>query len=173
MEEYRKRVFNLLLGMLQSEDTAEELTQEVLFRAEQSLPKLREKKALSSWIYRIAVNSAIDYLRRKKRIISLDDMPESGFSPDLDDAISEKEISWCVKNRIEELPAIYKTVLIMAEIEGLKQKEIANILSISLSTVKMRLHRARRMLKSKVEEVCDVEKKDGELSCIPKKDACC
>jgi RNA polymerase sigma-70 factor (ECF subfamily) len=145
----------------------------VLFRAQQSLKNLREKRALSSWIYRIAVNCAVDHIRKRKRAISLDDIQEPGFEPDLEREISDREISWCIKNRIEQLPAIYKAVLIMAELEGLKQIEIARILSVSLSAVKMRLHRARRMLKEKVEEVCDVKRENGELSCIPKKDTCC
>jgi RNA polymerase sigma-70 factor (ECF subfamily) len=84
----------------------------------------------------------------------------------IEQKIVRKEMSECVRQYIDKLPTDYKTVLILSEIEGFKNKEIANILQISLDNVKIRLHRARAGLKNELNDGCDFYHNDqGTLAC--------
>jgi RNA polymerase sigma-70 factor (ECF subfamily) len=87
-------------------------------------------------------------------------------TPSIDQQLIRKEMNECIQNFIEELPENYRTVLVLSALEGLKNREIAEILQVSLSTVKIRLHRARAKLKKELEIHCSFYRDErNELAC--------
>ena len=156
------------LSRLVGENEAEDLAQEVFNKVNRSLGGFKEKSKLSTWIYRIATNTVIDksrstaYKQATKNVSLEDDADRNshrvveGQKPSsTDQLVIRKEMSDCINEYIDKLPLDYKTVIVLSELEGLANKEIAEILDISLDNVKIRLHRARTKLKAILNEACD------------------
>ncbi len=129
---------------------AEDATQEAFIRAWVKLPGYQSNAPFSHWIYRIAVNTALDTLREKPQE-SLDDETSvgqlPGRSPDPEAAIIEREKSNDVQNAIKALPDAARTVLVLREFGGLSYDEIASTLDIPIGTVMSRLNYARTRLR--------------------------
>ena len=161
------------LARLAGENEAEDLTQEVFVKVAQALDNFRGESKLSTWLYRIATNAALDRLRspsfqRMAQIGLADDLIETGEAeiedrdvwtgektPSIEQQFVRKEMNECIRDFIEKLPESYRTVLVLSELEGLKNNEIADILGVTLDTVKIRLHRARKKLREELETHCD------------------
>ena len=163
---------------------AEDLTQDVFMKISKALNNFKGESKLSTWIYRIATNIAMDRLRNPsyKQTVQRKPAKESiGDSeatiedrdawtgekePSVTQKVIRKEMNQCIWNFIENLPGNYKTVVILSELEGLKNQEIANILQISLDNVKIRLHRAKAKLRKKLESNCSFYRNEqNELAC--------
>ncbi|MCQ3928916.1 MAG: RNA polymerase subunit sigma-24 [Chloroflexi bacterium] len=153
---------------LAGEVEAEDLTQEVFVKVNRGLEEFRGESQLSTWIYRIATNTAIDRLRsRTDNPIALvelsDDLTESEDQEmwtgekalSVEQQLVRQQMNDCIRNLIHQLPEDYQTVLILSELEGIKNQAIADILGISLETVKIRLHRARAKLRHELEAHCE------------------
>ena len=153
------------------ESEAEDLTQIALQRVSEGLPRFRGEASLSTWIYRIATNAALDKLRSAKhepadrldrRGGQADD--ESDFeegvvsgeaqSPSAEVTLIRAEMNTCIREFIERLPENYRTVLVLSELEGFGNGEIASVLGVRLDTVKIRLHRAREKLRNDLASGC-------------------
>jgi RNA polymerase sigma-70 factor (ECF subfamily) len=182
-KDYQPRILRYLTR-LTGKYEAEDLSQDVFIKVERGLKNFRGESKLSTWIYRIATNTAVDRMRNP----SFKYIASGGFTSEpiqKDDSDTEdkdlftgekvestdqqfvrKEMNSCIRNFIENLPENYKTVVILSELEGLKNKEIAEILNLSLDTVKIRLHRARAQLRKKLESNCSFYRNEqNELSC--------
>ena len=86
--------------------------------------------------------------------------------PAAEQALIRKEMNQCIRNFIEALPGDYRTVIVLSEVEGLKDQEVADILGVTLNTVKIRLHRARARLKRELATQCSFHRDEcGELAC--------
>ncbi len=143
---------------------ADDLTQEVFMKVSRGLKGFRGESKLSSWIYRIATNTALDHLRRTSQttteIPSVDMEREEepirlrGAIPLIDRQLIQKEMNACIRNVIKKLPEEYRTVIVLRELEEFRNNEIAEILQVSLDTVKIRLHRARAKLREELENLC-------------------
>ena len=127
----------------------------------------RGESSISTWVYRIATNAAMDRVRSpayRARVVStpVDDSCDSGEglggtqgqTASLEQDAIRNEMSGCVQSLVAQLPANYRTVLVLSETEGMKNAEIAEVLGISVETVKIRLHRARARLKQILEANC-------------------
>lgn len=147
---------------------AEDIAQEVFTRISSRLGGFRGKSKLSTWIYRIATNTTIDRLRsvayrhsKVQRELEETDGPETqndwiaNSQAATDQTLIRKEMSECVIEYINNLPPDYRTIIALSELGDLTNKEIADILEISLENVKMRLHRARAKLKTALNDGCD------------------
>jgi RNA polymerase sigma-70 factor (ECF subfamily) len=165
---------------------AEDLAQEVFMKVNKGLDGFEGKSSLSTWIYRLATNAALDKLHSrpfrenelKKSINYIDDESEAEGK---DIFTQEKELSAereairtemneCIWEFVDKLPESYRTVIILSELKDLKNQEIAEILDISLDAVKIRLHRARERLKKEFEAGCTFYRnEDNELACDRKK----
>jgi RNA polymerase sigma-70 factor (ECF subfamily) len=164
-DEYQRPIYNYLLRMTLNQVEAEDLTQETFVRAHRSLPGFRGEASLSTWIYRIATNVSTDHFRRRstqqaKAALSLDAESErewlgDGASSSPQQLAAQSEMSDCVQRFIARLPADYRTALVLHDLQGLKNREIADVLDVSLSTVKIRLHRARKKLREALDTGCD------------------
>jgi RNA polymerase sigma-70 factor (ECF subfamily) len=161
--EYHPKILHYI-SRLVSNDDAEDITQEVFEKVSRGLEGFKGKSKLSTWMYRIATNTALDRLRApsfKRLTEDLTAREEDKIvwtnhkKTPIDQQLIRKEMSECVREYIDKLPADYKTVILLSELEGLKNNEIADILQVSLDTVKIRLHRARARLKKILDEACD------------------
>jgi RNA polymerase sigma-70 factor, ECF subfamily len=152
------------LARLAGTDEADDLTQEVFIKVSRGLKDFRGESKLSSWIYRIATNTALDHLRRPSHITtemsSIDMETEEeplrlkGEISLIDRQLIRKEMNACIRNVIKQLPEDYRTVIVLSELEEFRNHEIAEILQVSLDSVKIRLHRARKQLKKELENLC-------------------
>ena len=152
------------------ESEAEDLTQETFVKVHLALGNFRNESQLSTWIYRIATNTALDRLRspsfqRTVQVPLSENLDESEIidkvicvereKPLIEQQLIREEMNNCIRGYIEKLPENYRTVLVLSELEEFKNNEIADILGVTLNTVKIRLHRAREMLKEELRNNCD------------------
>lgn len=177
--EYRHKILHYV-KRLAGETDAEDIMQEVFEKAGRGLEGFKGESKISTWLYRIATNTALDKIRSSARKHEVEELrPEiqdrkhvsvSGRAR-VDHSLIRKEMSDCVREFIERLPADYKTVIILSELEGFKNKEIAEILGISLDSVKIRLHRARHSLKKKLNEGCEFYHNEQNIFACDRKDS--
>jgi RNA polymerase sigma-70 factor, ECF subfamily len=172
-DRFRPRVLRYLTR-LAGEAEAEDLTQSVMLKVSEGLPDFRGDSSLATWIYRIATNTALDKLRLKAIPSSTDSGSEAedgSFPPDAQVASAEtaairEEMNACIREFIERLPENYRTAMVLSELEGFKNAEIASILGVNIDTVKIRLHRAREKLRKDLETGCSFyHDRDDELAC--------
>jgi RNA polymerase sigma-70 factor (ECF subfamily) len=176
---YRPKIHRYLCR-LAGENEAEDLCQEVFVKVEMNLTSFRNEAQLSTWLYRIATNSFYDRLRSpsfkqksKEHPIQIneDTLEQRDFikqqqKPEIDQQIIRDEMNACIRGYIDQLPENYRTVLLLSEEEGFKNREIAEILQVSLDNVKIRLHRAKAKLKVSLQGNCDFYLDErSEVSC--------
>jgi len=177
-KEFHPKILHYLSRLINPHE-AEDITQEVFEKVNRSLRNFRGESKLSTWLYRIANTTAIDRMRTSsfKRSFDNTSLEDTIGVEDrnvwldhkktlTDQTFIRREMSECVREFIDKLPSNYKTVILLSELEGFKNKEIADILQISLDTVKIRLHRARAKLKALLNEGCDFyNNEQSALSC--------
>ena len=171
VEAHKKRVFNTCISFLQNTEDAEDITQEVFIEVYRSLDKFKQQSNVSTWIYRIAVNKSLDFLRRKKskkRFAYFSNL----FSEETGEVIHEqadfehpgiqlenKESSKYLFKVIDTLPETQKTAFILFTLEELSQKEIAVVMNISPKAVESLIQRAKAGLRKKLEFFYDKRRK--------------
>ncbi len=141
-----------ILQYIHNEAIAEDILQDVFLKIHTNIETLHDEKKLQSWLYQIARHAIYDYYRSQRSIQALPetfDMPEE---PTQEDA--EQLLLPCVKDMIDQLPALYREALLLTEYQGLTQRELAEQLHLSLSGAKSRVQRAREKLKQKLLECC-------------------
>jgi len=166
--DFQPRILRYVTRLV-GESEAEDLTQEVLVKISQSLNSFRGESRLSTWIYQIATNTALDRLRRAEIQRRLDpglpiavcedrqegqDIWTGEEKASLDQQIIRYEMNGCIREIIDTLPDDYRSVIVLSELEGLADREISEVLGITLETVKIRLHRARARLKKELSTAC-------------------
>jgi RNA polymerase sigma-70 factor, ECF subfamily len=155
---YQTYVYNVSLGMLCNSEDAADVTQETFLRLHRSLDSFRGDASFSTWLYRVAVNLCITELRRRSRsrFQFLEDvqhdedatiLEEVGPSPD--EAIELAEERRVVQQVLRMLPPDYRAVMVLRHFQQLAYEEIADVLGLTLSQVKTRLFRARKMFKDR------------------------
>jgi len=179
---YEDHYFRMVryLRRLVGESDAEDVAQEVFVKVHQSLDKFRGESKLSTWIYRIATNTAMDRLRSSSAKIlfashSLTDEDDLAVgrgqvsednAPRLDALLIRQEMNECIRGIVDSLPENYRTVLVLSDLEGLTNAEICEVLGLPLETVKIRLHRGRKHLKKELNANCHFYRNDrNELAC--------
>ena len=160
-DQFRPRVLRYLARLL-GEAEAEDVTQSVMLKVNEGLSGFRGDSSVSTWIYRIATNAARDRLRQKRiepptdtgYEFDEDDLPPAAESVSIETTAIREEMSACIREFVDRLPGNYKTVVILSELEGFKNDEIAAILGLTVHTVKIRRHRAREKLRKDLEAGC-------------------
>lgn len=158
VKKYQAKVFRLAMSLTQNREVSDDLAQEVFIKVYFALHKFRFKSEFGTWLYRIAANQIMDYLRKRKRErkeISLEMIKENPFAQE--DEIVRKEVEQIEEKRrelvyglLQELPPKYQMILALRDLQGFSYEEISKDLNISPGTVDSRLHRARRMLREKL-----------------------
>lgn len=153
--EYREALHRFVLRRVGDEAAAEDIVQDVLVKAYGQRETLRTSTKLRSWLYQITRNAVVDYYRSHKRFEAL---PEEFASEAADgDACARQELARCLVPLLDTLPDPYRRALRLADFEGVRQREIALRLGLSLSGAKSRVQRARAMLRDALLECCSVE----------------
>ena len=171
--EYRPKIFRYLRHL--AGGAAEDLTQAVFLKVSGALGNCRGESSLATWIYRIATNVARDHARAAGRwesaaSESVAELPDPAREA-ADRAYIRHEMRSCIRGLVEELPEPYRAPLLLADFEDLANAEIAEILGLSLDTVKIRLHRARTRLRAALESQCSFYRDDGnQLMCDRKEE---
>ena len=170
-KEFHPKILRYLERLTGDKEETKDLVQEVFLKVDQSLSKFEGRSSLSTWIYKIATNVSHDRFRSasfqkgKKQTLTDEFIEENKEDTNVwtgeraasaDQQLEGKEMSGCINRYIYDLNDDYQKVLVLSEYEGLKNKEIASILGITLDTVKIRIHRARIHLKKRMEKGCDV-----------------
>ncbi len=169
--DFRPKILRFLSRMV-GEYEAEDLTQEVFLKINQALNTFRGKSSLSTWIYRIATNAALDRMRSPSFRRSADSgLPEDedsqvttakdeSFSTELsslEQQLCRQERIECYLDFIKDLPINYRMIVALSELEDLAASEIADILGLSVEVVKIRLHRGRVKLLRALRSHCKAE----------------
>lgn len=158
VEEYQRLVSHIVFRMVSVPADREDLCQEVFLKVYQNLDRFRHDSKLSTWIGRIAHNSSLNFLEKKKLPLYDDIIPEGSnleaaandnTRPDI--SFAEKEISGLLKKEIEELPPMYKTIVTLYHLDQMSYSEIASVMTIPEGTVKSYLFRSRRLLRERLE----------------------
>jgi RNA polymerase sigma-70 factor (ECF subfamily) len=158
---YSGRIYNYILRAVGDRTAAEDLTQDVFIKVYNGFDGLRDKRKLSTWIYRIATNVCLDFFKSAPYIKSKNTLPideyeyptsyyrdENKLVSSIEERAVNKEMKKRVRDFINDLPGDYRAVIILHDLQGFKNREIAEILGVSTEAVKTRLHRARRRLKT-------------------------
>jgi len=169
--EFQPRILRFVTNMVGDTD-AEDLTQEIFIKVSQALPDFRGDASLSTWLYRIATNTALDQMRTPAYRLSIQHVEPTVASVSLDAEVDDrniwtgekipvlewqvmrKEMADCLQEYIHKLPESYHTALALSEFEGLSNSEMADILGITIGALKIRLHRARERLKKDLIASC-------------------
>ncbi|WP_312046286.1 sigma-70 family RNA polymerase sigma factor [Anaerotignum sp.] len=170
VEQHEKIVYNVTLRMMNHSEDAKDISQEVWIKAYRSIENFDERSAFSTWIYRIAVNTCIDEMRKRKgkQCFSLDneleddegswkqEIADNGDTPE--ESLMRKEMKSEIVTALETISEDYKTVFVLRDMQGLSYEEIAEITGLALGTVKSRISRARNNLK---EEILNIWERNG------------
>ena len=182
-KEFYPKILRYLIRILDNKDLAEDFTQDVFIRVHEGLKNFEGRSKLSTWIYKIATNITNDYYKSssfqkgKNQTLSGEFLEENkedknvwtGDKGEISDQVLEKkEMNGCIRRYVQDISENYRTVFVLSEYEGLKNKEIADVLGLSLDTVKIRIYRARTQLKKKMEEGCNISYEENGISCDEK-----
>lgn len=160
-EKHRLSVYHIVYKLVRDSETAKDLVQEAFMKAFASLASYRSDYRFTTWLYKIAANCSIDYLRKKRiQALSLDrhldgengsreiEVADYSYHPERD--LERKEQHFSIEAAIESLPPKYREVIIYRHKEDKSYEEIADLLNMPIGTVKARIFRARELLKKKL-----------------------
>lgn len=159
---YELSVYRIALSLMKNKSDAEDVAQETFLKAFRCLEDFRGQAKFSTWLISITLNEARSRLRRQstRRMESLDELPREGgnLCPALltdwrevpSEALERRELRKMLRQAIDKLSPIYREVLLMRDVEEFSIEETSAALTISISSVKVRLHRARIMLQKEV-----------------------
>lgn len=161
--EYQARLRVFVRGKVFDDAATDDILQDVFLKMHFGLPSLRDKAKLKSWLYQIARNAIADYCRSQKPTVDISEwLPQ----PEADTAgKATKELSECLRPMIRRLPENYREAISLSELQGLPQKEVAELQGISLSGAKSRVQRGRILLKTMLAECCQLEFDQGGRLC--------
>jgi len=157
VQRHQRRVFNMVLRMLQDYEDAAEVTQEAFLAAWQGLPSFRGEARFPTWLYRIAYHCCLRQLERRKRERDLQAVIQAeqildGINEEkrVEDILELRDRQAMVREQMEQLPSQYRVVLILRHLREMTYEEMADILSMPIGTIKTHLFRARNLLKERL-----------------------
>jgi RNA polymerase sigma-70 factor (ECF subfamily) len=155
---FQERIYHTILSLTRNQQDANDLAQETFMHAYRSLRNFKQRSTFYTWIYRIAVNLTLNFLKRRKRDEKREVHVED-YSIDVKSAASslsperssmKKELSEKLKEAIDSLPLTYRTSFVLVVFQGMTHSQAAKVLRCSENTVSWRMHKARLMLQQKL-----------------------
>lgn len=170
VKRYQEKVYSICYGKVKDEQDAMDVTQDVFVKVFRYLENFEQESSFYTWLYRITVNTSIDFLRKQSRKaqVDYDDSIKSeedvegnellmpsrlGVNPD--EAFGRKELRQKMLEALESLSEKHRTILNLREVEGLSYKEMAEVLDISKGTVMSRLYHARQYFQEALDDYLD------------------
>ena len=165
---YERPVFSMIFRMVRDSATAEDLSQDTFVKVLNHIDKYRPEFKLSSWLFKIANNVAIDHLRRRQLdTVSIDGSPHASSAQDIEatsfdvasggesalEAMESKELGTAIERAIAGLRPEYRSCILLRHVEGRSYEEIAATLDLPLGTVKTYIHRARHQLREALDHL--------------------
>jgi len=165
---YERPVFSLIFRMVRDRETSEDLAQETFIKVLNHIDRYRPEFKLSSWLFKIANNVAIDHLRRRQlRTVSIEGAPHAATASEVEatsmDVVDQtetplqemesKELGSAIERAIAQLRPEYRSCILLRHVEGRSYEEIASTLDLPLGTVKTYIHRARHELREALEHL--------------------
>ena len=157
VERYEQRIFNLIRHYTRNPVEIEDLAQETFLKVYRRLSSFQRQSSFYTWLYRIAVNTILDSLKRRGRspVQAVEDLeavpvPASGAVQSPSSTLEREELARITHDVLEQLPEIFRTVLVLREYEDMAYQDIADLLGISIGTVESRLFRARARFKERL-----------------------
>ncbi|MDF2617022.1 MAG: sigma-70 family polymerase sigma factor [Sedimentibacter sp.] len=169
IKDYKKIAYNIALRVLRNVEDAEDASQEALIKVYKSIQNFNMQSSFKSWMYRIVVNTCIDFKRKKNiNAVSIDENIDLGGNKEFQieiaddtnnpDILIEKNFnSKLISDAVGRLEDDFKTIIILRDIQGFSYSEISEMLSCNLGTVKSRLNRARKSLKEILENELNIQ----------------
>ena len=169
IKDYKKTAYNIALRVLRNVEDAEDASQEALIKVYKSIQNFNMQSSFKSWLYRIVVNTCIDFKRKKNiNAVSIDENIDLGGNKEFQreiaddsnnpDILIEKNFNnKLINDAVGKLEDDFKTIIILRDIQGFSYSEISEILSCNLGTVKSRLNRARKSLKEILENELNIQ----------------
>ncbi|MDA0849035.1 MAG: sigma-70 family RNA polymerase sigma factor [Verrucomicrobia bacterium] len=164
VQKYRQSLFSIIYNMTGNREDATDIAQDVFIKAFQSIKQFRGQSSFYTWLYRIAVNSSITFIKRakKQRFINYETIDETLVSSEILEYFTAKtktekgallkELQEKLNEALQKLSPKHRIVVILHEVEGMNHKEIADITKTSEGTVRSRLHYAKKMLQAFLQE---------------------
>jgi len=171
--QYHDRLKKFVTITVKNEWVVDDIVQEVFVRAHSKIDTLKDQDKIGSWLFRIAYRQCMDHFRKESRnpqkdILDFRGVNTSDYST-TERKLEQHQMSVCVQNQMLLLSENYRTVIWLFDVLDFTLKEIADILELSVENVKVRLHRARKKLKSILSQKCTFEKDERNvLVCEPK-----
>jgi len=138
--------YRLAYGYVKNSSDAIDILQDSIQKAISSKNNLKKEQSLKSWFYRIVINTSLDFLRKQKRVVVVDEETIQSYSSGINDHYTNIDL----ERSLEALPPKYKSVIILRYFEDLKIEEVAEILQESPNTIKTRLYKALELLRIKM-----------------------
>ena len=162
-----------ILSMVKNEWVADDLVQETFIRVKKNMANLKDQEKIKTWIFRIAYNLCQDHFRSQNRVATREvedcEALKSFKLTMIQKRLEQQQMGACIQDKMTLLPESLKTVLVLYDVLEFKQREISEIMDISVENVKVRLHRARKRLKIILEDACNFERDERDvLVCLPK-----
>lgn len=157
VENHSGLVYNVALKMMGKPEDAEEVAQDAFLSAYRAYDRFRGESKVTTWLYRITVNAALQRLRREKRAreltrTGLDDVEIPDWSGTPDRSASNSELGDKLRDGIAMLPEDFRTAVVLRDVEGLSNAEAAEVAGVTVASFKSRLHRGRVLLRKHLEE---------------------
>ena len=164
---YRERIYSVVYNLISNKEDASDLSQEAFIKAFQSIGQFKGKSSFFTWLYRIAVNTSLTFLKknRHRRFLSYENISEETGSSDVLEVLAAKtstekptlikELQHKLNEALQTLSVKHRTVIVLFEIDNLSHQEIAEIMNCSVGTVRSRLHYAKKQLQSELQGLLD------------------
>jgi RNA polymerase sigma-70 factor, ECF subfamily len=174
VSENQDKLYNYLIRLTNNSLDAQDILQEVLLKIAGSIADLKEPQKIRAWAYKIATNAAMDYFRQNSKVHNLeydDDIISTANEINtVDDLIISDEMNRCIREKIDLIPVNYRTALILFYFENVPVADIAAICSTSVSSVKVRLLRAKEMMNRILNAHCHLYYDNQKFMCCQKSD---
>jgi RNA polymerase sigma-70 factor, ECF subfamily len=170
--EFAEKLGQFIRARVSDPATAEDILQDVFVKIQQRLGQLQDPAKLQNWIYLIARNAVIDHYRTRKETV---EVPETLPAEPAENDPEIEGLKASFRQMIYSLPEPYRDALVLTELEGLTQKDLAERLGISVSGAKSRVQRAREQLKEMLHKCCTFEfdRRGGLIDCTPRTSGSC
>ncbi|MBX5455393.1 MAG: sigma-70 family RNA polymerase sigma factor [Thermogemmatispora sp.] len=172
VQRYQRRVFNMILRMLQDYEEACEITQEAFLAAWQGLPTFRGEARFPTWLYRIAYNCCLRQLEQRRRDKALQNAMQEqqlldeagGQRCQAESTLEARDRQALVREQLEALPTKYRIVLVLRHLQEMTYEEMAEILMMPIGTIKTHLFRARNLLKERLQAQRQADSQKAEVT---------